>query len=226
MIRLVCIIIGYLFGTFESAYFLGKIKGIDIRKYGSGNLGMTNTIRVLGTKFGMLVLLCDMLKCILAITLTTVLFGNSHADMIYVLKMYTAFGTCIGHDYPLWLHMRGGKGIAVTAGMMCALHWSFIPVFVFAFLIPFWITHYVSLGSLIMYAVFMVQLVIEGQMGVFHMSQPLLIEMYILGGIMMGLAYFRHRSNIVKLANHTERKTYLGKKNKPLAAQNDDQEGQ
>ena len=67
VIRIVCIVIGYLFGTVQTAYFYGRMKGIDIRKHGSGNAGTTNALRVLGTKAGFIVLFGDMIKCILAI---------------------------------------------------------------------------------------------------------------------------------------------------------------
>ena len=89
MIRIVCILIGYAFGLFQTAYIYGKIKGIDIRKYGSGNAGTTNTLRVLGPKAGIIVLIGDMIKCILAVLFTTLLFGKSHSDIIFLLKMIT-----------------------------------------------------------------------------------------------------------------------------------------
>ena len=67
MIRLLCLVVGYIFGTFQTAYFYGKMHGIDIRTMGSGNAGTTNTLRVLGTKAGMIVLIGDVIKTILAI---------------------------------------------------------------------------------------------------------------------------------------------------------------
>ena len=82
--------IGYVFGLFQTAYLYGKLHGIDIRNYGSGNAGTTNTLRTLGTKAGLIVLLGDIMKCILAIVLTNMLFRNSHPDEIYLLKIYAA----------------------------------------------------------------------------------------------------------------------------------------
>ncbi len=213
MIRIVCILIGYAFGLFQTAYIYGKIKGIDIRKYGSGNAGTTNTLRVLGPKAGIIVLIGDMIKCILAVLFTTLLFGKSHSDIIYLLKIYTALGAVIGHDFPFYLNFKGGKGIASTSGLLIAFHWSFIPMFLIMFLAPFLTTHYVSLGSLMIYVGFLIELVIEGQNGVFEMSQGHLIEMYVIALIMAALAFWQHRANIVKLVKHTERKTYIFKKN-------------
>ena len=75
MERVICLLIGYVFGLFQTAYFYGKAKGIDIRKYGSGNAGTTNALRVLGTKAGLIVLAGDILKCILAIAAVRLLFA-------------------------------------------------------------------------------------------------------------------------------------------------------
>ncbi len=213
-VRVICIVIGYLFGMIQTAFFYGKLKGIDIRKHGSGNAGTTNTLRVLGTKAGFIVLFGDMIKCIIAIVLTTVIFGKSHSDMIWLLKIYTAAGCVLGHDFPFYMNFKGGKGIACTAGYLIAFHWSFIPVGLAAFLTPFLTTHFVSLGSLCLYASFLILLIIEGQVGFYGMAQPLLIEMYVIAFLMLSLAYYQHRANIVRLIKGEERKTYLFKKTK------------
>ena len=90
MERVICLIIGYAFGLFQTAYFYGKLHGIDIREHGSGNAGTTNTLRVLGTRAGMIVLVVDIAKCILAVLVTTWIFGGIYPDELYLLKMYTA----------------------------------------------------------------------------------------------------------------------------------------
>ena len=82
MERIICLVIGYVFGMFQTAYIYGRLHGIDIRNYGSGNAGTTNTMRVLGTKAGLLVLVGDILKCILAVVVTNLLFRNLHPDMV------------------------------------------------------------------------------------------------------------------------------------------------
>ena len=84
MERIICLVIGYVFGLFQTAYIYGKLHGIDIRNYGSGNAGTTNTLRVLGTKAGLIVLFVDILKCILAIVVTGLLFGKNHPETIYL----------------------------------------------------------------------------------------------------------------------------------------------
>lgn len=213
MIRVVCLLIGYVFGLFQTAYIYGRLHGIDIRNYGSGNAGTTNTLRVFGTKAGLLVLLGDIMKCILAVVITGVIFGDSHPDMVYLLKMYTAAGAIIGHNFPFYLKFKGGKGIAATAGLILSFHPYLIPMGVILFFGAFFITHYVSLGSLLVYAGFMIELVVLGQMGIFGMTQALLTEMYVIAGLLTIMAYWKHRENIKRLLSGSERKTYLTHKN-------------
>ena len=206
--------IGYIFGLFQTAYIYGKLHGIDIRNYGSGNAGTTNTLRTLGTKAGLIVLLGDIMKCILAIVLTNMLFQNSHPDEIYLLKIYAAAGAILGHNFPFYLRFKGGKGIAATAGMILSFHPWLIPMGVILFFGTFFTTHYVSLGSLLVYAGFMTELVILGQMGIFGMPQAALNEMYVIAGFLTVMAYYKHKDNIKRLLSGTERKTYLTHKNK------------
>ncbi len=213
MERIVCLIIGYVFGLFQTAYIYGKMHGIDIRNYGSGNAGTTNTLRTLGTKAGIIVLFGDIMKCILAVVTADMLFGESRPDIIYLLKIYAAAGAILGHNFPFYLKFKGGKGIAATAGMILSFHPYLIPMGVILFFGIFFTTHYVSLGSLTVYAGFMIELVILGQMGVFGMSQATLIEMYIVAGLLTVMAYYKHKDNIKRLLSGTERKTYLTHKN-------------
>lgn len=215
MERIICLVIGYIFGLFQTAYIYGKLHGIDIRNYGSGNAGTTNTMRVLGTKAGLIVLFGDIIKCILAIVVTGFLFDKDHPDMIYLLKLYAAAGAILGHNFPFYLHFKGGKGIAATAGLILSFHPYFIPMGVILFFGAFFITHYVSLGSLLVYAGFMIEIVVLGQMGIFGvMDQAHLIEMYVIAAILTVMAYYKHKENIARLLKGEERKTYLTHKNK------------
>lgn len=225
MERIICLVIGYVFGMFQTAYIYGKLHGIDIRDYGSGNAGTTNTMRVLGTKAGLLVLLCDIVKCVLAVVVAGLLFGGSHPEMLYLLKIYAATGAILGHNFPFYLHFKGGKGIAATAGMILSFHPYLIPMGVILFFGAFITTHYVSLGSLLVYAGFFIELVVLGQMGIFGMPQELLIEMYVIAGVLTVMAYYKHRGNIRRLLDGTERKTYLSHKNREeQSTQNSDQQ--
>lgn len=214
MIRLVCLLIGYLFGLFQTAFFLGKAKGIDIRQHGSGNSGTTNTLRVLGTKAGLIVFFGDCVKAIIAVTLVRILFAGRYPELEYLLCIYTGAGVILGHNYPFYMNFKGGKGIAATAGMVIAFHPYFTIVGILVFFIPFFITHYVSLCSLLVYTTLMIMMVVYGQLGGFpNMSQGVLIEMYILFGCLMLLAIWKHKENVKRLLKGEERKTYLSKKN-------------
>ena len=214
MERVICLIIGYVFGLFQTAFIYGKLHGIDIREHGSGNAGTTNTLRVLGTKAGLIVLAGDIIKCILAIVISGLIFGDSHPEEIYLLKLYAAAGAILGHNFTFYLHFRGGKGIAASAGLILSFHIAFLPMGVIIFFGTFFLTHYVSLGSLLVYAGLMIEMVVAGQMGLFGASQAVLNEMYIVTAFLTVLAYYKHRENIGRLLKGVERKTYLTKKNK------------
>ncbi|MBQ7956208.1 MAG: glycerol-3-phosphate 1-O-acyltransferase PlsY [Lachnospiraceae bacterium] len=215
MERIICLAIGYLFGLFQTAYFYGKAHGIDIREHGSGNSGTTNALRVLGTKAGIIVFFGDAIKCILAVVAARLIFGGSNADSIYLLCLYAAAGAILGHNYPFYMGFKGGKGIAATAGLIASFHWYFLPMGIILFFGTFILTHYVSLGSLLIYLGFMIEMVVCGQLGVFgELTQAQLIELYILAGFLTVLAFWKHRENIKRLLTGTERKTYLFKKNK------------
>ncbi len=213
MERLYCLLIGYLFGLFQTAYIYGRMNGIDIRDHGSGNAGTTNTLRILGKKAGVLVLIGDITKTILAISVARVLFGESRPEMIYLLSLYAAAGAILGHNFPFYLNFKGGKGIAATAGLLLSFHWLFTMIAVPLFFGTFFLTHYVSLGSLLVYAGFLIEIVVLGQSGFFQMTQAHLNEMYLLALFLTVMAYAKHRTNIVRLVKGEERKTYLTKKN-------------
>ena len=104
---IICLVLGYIFGCFQTGYFYGKLfKGIDVRNYGSGNAGTTNMMRTLGTKAGLITFFGDCVKCMLAVGLVCLLFGKSHSEMLPLLKMYAAAGTILGHNFPFYLSRR------------------------------------------------------------------------------------------------------------------------
>ena len=209
VLRLICLLIGYGFGCIQWAYLIGKHKGIDIRNYGSGNSGTTNAMRVMGKKTGYLVFFLDFGKGLICLLLVGALFGGEHPELVYLLKMWAFPGVVLGHDYPFYMKFRGGKGVAVIAGFVLSYHISlFIPA-VLAFFVPFLLTHYVSLGSLCVYGLTFLAVVIEGAMGMYHTGVPALIEMDVIMGILTAMAFWRHRSNIGRLKSGTERKLYL-----------------
>ena len=212
MVRIACLVIGYAFGLFQTSFIYGKANGIDIREHGSGNAGSTNMLRTLGLKAGLITFAGDVLKCILAIITVQLLFGSSNMEMIPLLKMYTAAGTILGHNFPFYLNFKGGKGIAATAGLVLSFHPVIAVLGIITFFTTFFTTHYVSLGSLLVYLGIMVEIVVMGQLGYFAMSQPYLNELYAVAFALSVMAYWKHRDNIKRLLSGTERKTYLKKK--------------
>ncbi len=196
MFRLICLCIGYCIGCIETAYVVGKLWRVDLRQHGSGNLGTTNALRVLGKKAGALVFIGDILKSVIAFLICRAIFKD-HAT---IAGLFGSVGAVLGHNYPFYLHFKGGKGIAVMIGMTAALAFTTdirlaIPNAVIGFGMAF-ATGYVSVGSLL-----------------FALTLP--ISCYLLGyeqeivlvtACVSALAFWRHRTNIKKLLNGTENK--------------------
>ena len=220
MFRILCLIIGYVFGLFQTAFVYGKMNGIDIREHGSGNAGATNTLRVLGTKAGLIVFAGDCIKCMLAIFICGLIFKGSNPEAKYLIKLYAGLGTILGHNFPFYLKFKGGKGVACTAGLVFSFNIYFVLVGLFLFFSIFFTTHYVSLGSLCVYPYILIMEIILGQNGFFKgydgmaVGQPILLEMYFVTFILLLMTTFMHRANIKRLVTHSEKKTYLSHKNK------------
>ncbi len=231
LIRIICILVGYCFGMFQTAFFLGKLKGIDIREHGSGNAGTTNTLRVLGTKAGLIVFVGDLAKTIIAVVILRNIFKYTCPDiypgMLQLIVLYTGSGCILGHNFPFYLNFKGGKGIATTAGMIISLTpWYFIPTGVILFFGNLFITHIVSIGSLLIFVGFLIQSIILGFTGGYgpDMTTAHLIEIDIIIFLQGCLACFMHRENIKRLIAGNERKTYLFKKKKMNPETNKDAE--
>lgn len=218
MERVVCLAIGYVFGLFQTAFIYGKMNGIDIREHGSGNAGTTNALRVLGKKAGAIVFLGDVLKTVFAILVIRFIYRDMGTEILPMLSLYAAAGAILGHNFPFYLGFKGGKGIAATAGMILAFDWRFTVVCAVVFLTAFLITHYVSLGSLLVYLTFLIEIVILGQLGLLRVTEPVhLYEMYVVSIFLAVMAYVKHIPNIKRLIKGEERKTFLSKKNKEEA---------
>ena len=197
MERVICLLIGYVFGLFQTGYIVGKIKHIDIRKQGSGNAGSTNAVRVMGWKAGAMTFAGDVLKCVLAVLLVRYLYRDT--DMTLLLGMYAGFGATLGHNFPFYLKFKGGKGIAVLAGLVVSTGFLLVPVPLAEFLIAVIFTRYVSLGSLLAATMFFLEIVLFGVQGNLDLGAKYLPELYLLAGVIMALAWIRHRENIKRL---------------------------
>lgn len=205
MERLLCIVIGYVFGMIQTGYFYGKMRKIDIREHGSGNAGTTNTLRTLGWKAGAITFLGDCLKCVAAVVIARAIFSGSEIPGI-LLGLYAGLGAVLGHNYPFYLKFKGGKGIACMAGVIITLHPVFVAISLVVFASVVLITRYVSVGSLVLMIAFVAQVVVCGQMGGFGLSGMNLYEFYGISIFLAVLAFIRHRKNIVRLLQGTENK--------------------
>ena len=204
--RIIALLIGYAFGLCETGYIYGKIHHTDIREHGSGNAGTTNALRTFGVKGGILTLLGDLLKAIIAIIIVWAIFKDRYPDGVMLLKIITGLGCVLGHNYPFFMDFRGGKGIACTAGTVLMLDLRFAPVLLAAFIVIVALTKYVSLGSITVVTGYFIEALIFGNMGLLNIDVHLLPEFYLYSAILMILALWRHKENIKKLLNGTERK--------------------
>lgn len=191
----------YLIGSVPSGYLAGRAKGVDLRKEGSGNIGATNALRVLGKKWGYLVFAADAFKGWLAIMLAWVIAAKWNPDASIALGVLAAALTMIGHIFPVWLGFQGGKGIATSAGVMIGL----FPIWVFLFGVTIWLflfftTRYVSVASIaaaISLPTSSIVLTLLGQCDWIRSA---------IAFIMCLLAVWRHVPNIQRLLAGTEKK--------------------
>ncbi len=183
-------IISYFLGNISASYLIAKYKGgIDIRKHGSGNAGATNVLRTLGAKAGLLAFAGDALKGILAVILGKLIGGEDGqiAAGIFVV---------IGHNWPILLGFKGGKGIATTIGVMIAINPYIVAAIVPIGLIIIFITKYVSLASILGMAIFPITMLMN--------KQP--VKLVLFSFLLSAMAIYRHKSNIKKLIGGTEAK--------------------
>ncbi len=214
--RIVSLVIGYFLGTIQSGYILGERKGLDIRSVGSGNAGTTNMLRTFGVKMGVITLLGDVLKTLAAMLISWLIFRKSCADMMPLIVTYAGAGCVLGHDFPFHMGFKGGKGIAVTAGLIIGYQDLFLFVAgCICFFGLFLTTHYVSLGSIMVCLCLFIEMVLLGEGIIFPgnkyslMSAGCRYELYALIFVLGALAWFQHRGNISRLLHGGERRTYF-----------------
>ena len=205
--RLISILIGYVFGLFQTSYIIGKMHKTDIREHGSGNAGTTNALRTFGKKAGAITLLGDCLKCVLAIVVVRLIFAGRETEMMPLLCIYAAAGCILGHNFPITLGFRGGKGIAASVGFLIAFDWRMFVICAVVFFALFFTTHYVSLCSLTSY----LAMIVIGETSGYGMDRMHTTEMYLVMTALTVLAFWRHRANIVRLLKGTESKVFLSK---------------
>lgn len=208
---IICLLAGYGFGCISTGYIVGMRQHVDIRKCGSGNVGTTNALRTLGKKAALITLLGDVIKCVIPVLLIKyVVFAG--LPFTELLGLYTALGVVLGHNFPFYLHFKGGKGIAVLVGTILTFDWRIFVICVLSFVVVVLITRYVSVGSLLMEVEFVLFVAVTRQ-GDWHML--------CLSAVFALLAFYTHRENIKRLFAGTENK--IGKK-APIPEQENEKE--
>lgn len=203
------VIVAYVFGSIPTAVWFGKgFHGVDVREYGSGNAGATNTFRVLGPKAGAIVMFIDILKGWTATNLPylmdSALVGASHMPRFVNLQLALGVLAVVGHLFPLFAGFRGGKGVATLFGMVLAIHAPAALVCVTVFILTLLITHYVSLSSILAGFSFPFSIAF-----IFKTTIP---SVLIYGVVVCILILITHQKNIERLLKGHESKIYLLKK--------------
>lgn len=208
---LITAIVAYLIGSFPSGYIAGRLCGVDLRQAGSGNIGATNALRILGKKWGSAVLGADAFKGALSVWagFTIAELPRLSGPLPVHVAVIAAFFAIIGHSFPVWIGFKGGKGIATSAGIMLTL----FPFAVFGsgllvWLALFFSTRYVSvasLGSAVALPTASLILMIFGKPDALIIGRcdPVLV---IISALMGGLAIWRHKDNIKRLLAGTEKR--------------------
>lgn len=206
------IVAGYLAGSLPFGYLTARfVAGIDIRREGSGNIGATNIGRVLGAKWGILVLFLDCLKGLLPVLVTPWLLPETAKSQAGHLQVLVGMCTVLGHMFPVWLRFRGGKGVATALGVVIAIGgWSTLAAFL-AFAVSFAVFRIVSFSSILAAVTFGVSQMIllkpqpfaehTWSIGVFSLLVPALI-------------LWRHRANIGRLLRGEEKRFSFGSRSK------------
>lgn len=183
-------LLAYLLGSIPSALIVGKLGyKIDIREHGSGNLGATNTFRVLGIKAGAIVTLADILKGTIATVIPLFIFNSDVSALIIGLF------AVIGHTYPLFAKFKGGKAVATSSGIILGVSPLLFIIMIASFLITLYISKYVSLSSMITGVVAIIATIL--------MKNVLLLIMV---SLLTVFVFYRHTENIKRIINKTEPK--------------------
>ncbi|MDF2516983.1 MAG: acyl-phosphate glycerol 3-phosphate acyltransferase [Sphingobacterium sp.] len=203
----IAVLLAYLFGSIPTAVWLGQaFYGVDVREYGSGNAGATNTFRVLGPRAGSIVMFVDIFKGWTATNLAYLIeLGQNTSDVQFV-NFQLALGVIavIGHLFPVFAGFRGGKGVATLCGMILAIHTPAALVCVSVFVIILLTTHYVSLSSISAGFAFPFSLAF-----IFKTTIP---SVLLYGIAICALLLITHQKNIERLLKGHESKIYLFKK--------------
>ena len=202
MVTLAVVLIGsYLLGSIPFGYLAGRLVGIDIRQVGSGNVGATNVVRVLGKGYGYPVFALDVLKGFGAVKISMLMAPGRPQEWNSpeLFGILAAMSSVLGHLYPPWLKFNGGKGVATSAGALLALTPVATLIGVAIWIIVFWLTRYVSLASIIA-AVVLPIVILFCNLQDQNKGKPLFYSSICVAAVVI----WRHRSNLSRLIRGTE----------------------
>ena len=185
----ISVMLGYLLGSSNMAYWVSKIKKVDIRKNGSGNLGASNATVLFGWSTGVLVAIHDIGKAVVAVMLAKMLFPEQE-----LAGVVAGVACVLGHIFPFYLKFKGGKGLASFVGMLLALNWKVAIGIMLLVAVMTLVTDYISVGAMSCVVVAPVGMWMAGA----RLAVPLII--CIASAVML----WKHRENIVRIRNHTE----------------------
>jgi acyl phosphate:glycerol-3-phosphate acyltransferase len=201
MVTLGVLVVGsYLLGSIPFGYLAGRLLGMDIRQAGSGNVGATNVVRVLGKRYGYPVFALDFLKGFGAVKISMLIAPGSPPEWNSpeIFGILAAMSSVLGHLYPPWLKFKGGKGVATSAGALLALTPIATLIGVGIWIIVFWLTRYVSLASMTAAVVLPIVILVVGYQD--QNKKPLIYSSACVAAVVV----WRHRSNLSRLIRGTE----------------------
>ncbi len=197
------IILGYLIGSIPVGFILGKlVRGIDIREHGSGNIGMTNVMRILGVKAGVFVFFADIAKGAAAVALAWAILAYS-PNMVVWGQVAGGAAAIVGHSWPIYIGFKGGRGIATGFGAVLVLSWPVGLIAFIVFLLVVGLSRYVSLGSILGALTMLLAMIPFVVLDVWSFGHFAYI---VFGLVVVPIVIFRHRDNIRRLLSGTESK--------------------
>lgn len=201
LIYLIIIIVAYLLGNISTSYIVAKrLAGVDIRTQGSGNAGSTNVLRTLGKKAGALTFAGDVIKGLAAVSIARLIAYGLHMDQS-VCAYLAVVAVVLGHNYPVFLGFKGGKGVATSLGSMLGMNPLVALMCLGFFIIIVAITKYVSLGSILGIGLSPIIMLMN------HNTKGVLVTLFLTLSVII-----THKENVKRLLNGTERK--IGEKEK------------
>lgn len=198
------VVLGYLVGAIPSGVIVGRLSsGIDVREHGSGSMGTTNVLRTAGASAAVLVLAADMLKGAVAVGIAWGIFA-SRPDMFAWGLMAGGMAAIVGHNWPVYIGFRGGRGVATSFGALLLMSWPAALICLAVFIAVVAASRYVSLGSLLAALALLILMIVL----YFIRLEPLPYLLFAV--VVVPIVVFRHRGNIKRLLSRTESK--LGQK--------------